>query len=148
MILIDPCLVTCGRCNAESMQRLADFLGLRSTCPTCGAPLDGLGLQTRAICDSFGELCTRGTIEFELEEMLGEEISDAKLEHAHTLRDIACVIQCRLPPGFDQEARSISLVREAAKRVPWCSVVELDLDAQLMDAVDPGRWNRKTEVAE
>jgi hypothetical protein len=143
MKYIDPHPVTCRRCSANSVQRVANLLRLRATCPACGAPLDELGYEMRARCDDWGEFCTLAEIVVRLEDSLGKEISDAELEGVRTLRAIARVVRAHLPPDSDQETRSIELVRDAAKSVPWCSVAEVILDAPLMEAVDPGRWNRE-----
>jgi hypothetical protein len=141
MKFVDPFPTTCGRCLATSVQRVQDLLGLRASCPNCGASLDEVGRQMRAQCDDWGEFCTLAVIAIALEEMVGEAISDAELGGAHTLRDVARVVQSRLPPGSHREARSLELVLAAAKRVAWLKAVDVRFDVPLMDAVDPNRWN-------
>lgn len=139
-----PQFITCSRCSGNSLHRVKDLLSLRACCPKCGHRLDEVGLKMRAGCDDWGKLCTVVQIAILLEDVLGQEIeiTNAELEGIQTLRDIARVIQVRLPAGSEQETRAIDLVQEAAKGIPWCSAKEMMLDAPLMDAVDPDRWSR------
>lgn len=140
MKYIDPMPLTCNRCSSSSQQSVADLLSLRATCPTCGKALDEVGRQMRAQSDDVTRWATVIAIAVELEDVLGEEFTDAELEEVLTLRDLACVVGNRLPD--DSQARVDDLVREAAKLVPWCAVSDPNLDAPIFVAIDPDRWNR------
>lgn len=115
---------------------------LSASCPKCGAPFDEMGHQMRAGYDNWGEFCTGAAIAMQLEEALDATISDAELKGAQTLRDIACVVRARMPASDDSEAQVIELVRAAARKVRWCSAIDVDLDVPMMDAVHPDRWNK------
>jgi len=99
--------------------------------------------------DSLNEFFAFVEILLQLEEHLGSSIGDTKdFYDGRMLRDIARVVQLRLPPGPDSEAQSVKVVREAVlkvsredlKRLQWDSAEEIPLDVPVFLAVYPEQW--------
>lgn len=146
MKFIDPMLVTCIHCSMASEQRVEDLLGFLASCPSCGSNLNDVGQNMCVTCDESNDYFIRVFIALDLEKKLGTEITDAELKDARTLRNIANAIECHMPPSTDRKERSIALILEAAKAVPWCSALDIELDIDLVDAINPGRWKRNRAV--
>jgi hypothetical protein len=80
-----------------------------------------------------------------LEDKLGVQFGDDELFETKTLRDIAQAVERRLSMASDRQARSVQFVIESARRIGWCTAVELALEVPVLDAIDPTRWERRSK---
>ena len=76
-----------------------------------------IGLKMRQMADDWGDFCTRAGLAVELELLTGLELTDQETEAVRTLRELARVIEPRLPAGGDRVELAEALVREAARGV-------------------------------
>ena len=140
MKFIDPLPTTCDRCSATSPLRVAELLSLRAFCTSCGCSLAGIGCKMRANIDEFGAFFAFVEIAVELDDKLSITICDAELEFANTLRQLAAIVQRKLPRCPEAEARSLEIITATAGRVSSCKSKEISLDKPIMDALAPSRW--------
>jgi hypothetical protein len=150
----DPATVTCPECAARSSRRVADLLALQATCPNCGSSLTQVGLSMRRGLDEWATFVATIVMSFRLEERLGTKFDENEIYGVKTLRDLASIVGTRLDQKGDVASRSIELTRWAVSELAsdplWRSHRSLlgeapdplDVDAPLLDVLDPGRWNR------
>ncbi|HEX4792989.1 MAG TPA: hypothetical protein VH370_04310 [Humisphaera sp.] len=144
MKFVDPMPIRCPKCAAESSQSEADLLALRAKCPMCGESFADAGQRMRSTYDDFGDFATIAGIQVAIERRLGIKIDDSQWIEKHpTLRQAAQEIHRQVPAERLTDAELLRLVEEAATSLRWCDAKTIDLDARPMDAVDPGRWERR-----
>ena len=149
----DPAPVTCPKCTARSSHRVANLLALIAGCPNCGTALIQTGMKMRRGLDEWATFIAAICMTSRLEEKLGTKFSDDDVYGMKRLRDLARMIARESKLHADAESQSMELTQwavfELARDSWWrprgrgrpadCSD-PLDLDAPLLDVIDPERW--------
>lgn len=153
----DPATVTCAECAARSSQRVADLLALKATCPNCHGSLMQVDLNMRNGLDEWATFVAAMLMTLRLEERLETKFTDDEVYRVKALRDLTAIVAARLDSTGGAASPSIELTTWAAGHLaqeplwrgrPCRSAADAgppDLDAPLLDVLDPDRWNAAQE---
>ena len=148
MKFLDPCLLECPRCGAESSQREAALLALTAVCPVCDTSFDDVGRKMRTMCDGFWNLFVVANFAVELQYLFGIEITDPDFDNVVTLRDLAQAVQQQLRSS-DAEAKSWEYLIAAGEQVqqhpagrPFAPYWQNCVNVPLLAGLLPDRWSR------
>ena len=113
---LDPMPIDCPVCGGRFPVPAADLRSLRAACPGCGASLAPAGERMLAEEDRICRQIDLLLVAIDLEEHAGLVLTDAELDAARSLGELAGAVAGRLHPAADREARAAELVTEAARR--------------------------------
>ena len=151
----DPAEVVCPNCSAHSVQRVADLLALGAKCPSCQNTLSERGTKMRRALDAWETYVASIWLTGCLEDRLGVRFTGDEVEAAKTLRGLVTLVETRLARNDHDDIQAAELVEWAMKQLRddqfWQQrgphirgrrkfAASLDLDAPLIDAIDPHRW--------
>jgi hypothetical protein len=94
----------------------------------------------RAAIDDWNRNCTLVELVMALEDRLGVRFRDSELE-VTTLRELTSQLLHHLPASPDCEAVAKLHLLSTMEQRGYRSVAPFDFDADLLDALKPGRWN-------
>jgi uncharacterized paraquat-inducible protein A len=150
----DPALISCPECGEQSSQRVADLLALTAFCPRCLGGLVQAGRRMRDGLDEGATFVASMAMAFRLESRLSTSFTDDEVFGVKTLRDLAALITTRLDPTDERMSRAIELVAWSVAELAYDACWQprgkgrtptehgpLNLDAPLLDVLDPHRWD-------
>jgi hypothetical protein len=138
------------------MQRVVDLLRLKATCPVCENALIDTGVGMRQQLDDFRSYIASIWLTGYLEDRVGGRFTNDEIDQVKTLRGLATLVETRLAPNDRAGPQAIELVEWAMEQLhndPFWErrgphirtpprAASLNFDVSLIDAIDPGRWDR------